>query len=75
VSESNLPLAPFTEMEAQVLELLTAGLADREIGLRMNYSERATKARVTSIYMKLGLTDTDLNKRVVAATLHAKGVC
>jgi DNA-binding NarL/FixJ family response regulator len=46
-----------TEREAQVLELLALGLANKQIALRLKISDHTVKFHISSIYAKLGVTN------------------
>jgi DNA-binding NarL/FixJ family response regulator len=45
-----------TQREAEVLELLAEGLANKQIAARLNISEHTVKFHVSSIYTKLGVS-------------------
>jgi DNA-binding NarL/FixJ family response regulator len=45
---------PLNPREQQVLELLSEGLSNREIGLSLHISESTVKKHVTSTFRKLG---------------------
>lgn len=47
------PLAALTERERQILEQLSTGLSNKEIGLRLHISEKTVKHYVTSVLQKL----------------------
>jgi ATP/maltotriose-dependent transcriptional regulator MalT len=47
--------APLTACEREVLGGLAAGLSDREVALRVMLFEPALRARLRSIYQKLGV--------------------
>ena len=46
-----------TDREREVLALLRAGLANKEIARRLRISERTVKAHLTSVFQRLGVTD------------------
>jgi DNA-binding NarL/FixJ family response regulator len=46
-----------TRREVEVLRLLGAGLANKQIARRMEISERTVKSHLTSVYHRLGVTD------------------
>jgi DNA-binding CsgD family transcriptional regulator len=48
---------PLTEREIEVLGLLTQGLQNKQIALRLNISENTIKFHVSSIYSKLGVSN------------------
>jgi len=48
---------PLTEREVQVLDLLAAGLANKQIALQLGISEHTVKFHVSSIYTKLNATN------------------
>jgi DNA-binding NarL/FixJ family response regulator len=51
------PLDELTSRESQVLELLSQGLANKQIALELDISEHTVKFHVSSIYSKLGATN------------------
>lgn len=46
-----------TEREAEVLQLLAQGMANKQIALRLGISEHTVKFHVSAIYAKLGVTN------------------
>ena len=48
---------PLTQRETQVLQLLSQGLANKQIALSLEISEHTVKFHVSSIYAKLGVTN------------------
>lgn len=56
-----------TNREMEVLELLSEGLANKQIALELEISEHTIKFHVSSIYTKLGATN-----RIEAVTLGAR---
>lgn len=48
---------PLTEREVQVLQLLSQGLANKQIASRLGISEHTVKFHVSGIYAKLGATN------------------
>lgn len=46
--------APLTERESQVLDLIAAGLSDREIGERLGISSSTASVHVRHARLKLG---------------------
>jgi DNA-binding NarL/FixJ family response regulator len=46
-----------TQRETQVLQLLSQGLANKQIALSLEISEHTVKFHVSSIYAKLGVTN------------------
>jgi len=48
---------PLTEREAEVLQLLAQGLANKQIALTLSISEHTVKFHVSGIYAKLGATN------------------
>ena len=49
--------SPLTERESEVLELLSTGLANKQIALSLGISEHTVKFHVSSIYTKLNVTN------------------
>lgn len=50
-------LEPLTQRETEVLQLLSQGLANKQIALSLEISEHTVKFHVSSIYAKLGATN------------------
>ncbi len=48
---------PLTDREEEVLRLVQAGLANKQIGRQLGISERTVKAHLTKIFSTLGVTD------------------
>ena len=46
-----------TPREAEVLSLVRAGLANKQIGRRLGISERTVKAHLTSVFQRIGVAD------------------
>ena len=46
-----------TKRERQVAQSVSSGLSNREIAERLNISERTVKARLTTVFQKLGVRD------------------
>ena len=46
-----------TAREREVLELVRQGLANKQIARRLGISERTVKARLTSVFNAIGVTD------------------
>ena len=55
--DSNLPGESLTERETEVLQLLSQGLANKQIATSLGISEHTVKFHVSSIYTKLGATN------------------
>ena len=53
--EQDPRLAPLTEQERRVLDLVAEGLTNRQIGTQMHLAEKTVKNHVSSILAKLGL--------------------
>jgi len=51
------PLAPFSQRERDVLELLAAGLPNKLIARRLEISEKTVKSHLTRIFRELGVSD------------------
>ena len=60
-------LAPLTEQERRILELIGEGLTNRQIGERMFLAEKTVKNYVSSLLSKLGM-----ERRTQAAVFAAK---
>jgi two-component system, NarL family, response regulator DevR len=67
VPQSNDQLAALTERERQVLDLITEGLTNRQIGERMFLSDKTVKNYVSSLLNKLGM-----QRRTQAAVFAAE---
>lgn len=50
-------IEPLTQRETQVLQLLSQGLANKQIALSLEISEHTVKFHISSIYAKLGATN------------------
>ena len=46
-----------TKRELDVLKLLAVGMYNKEVGKRLEISERTVKNHVSNIFKKLGVTD------------------
>jgi len=66
-SEADDELAGLTEQERKILELISDGLTNRQIGEQMFLAEKTVKNYVSSILAKLGL-----ERRTQAAVLASK---
>jgi DNA-binding NarL/FixJ family response regulator len=49
--------SPLTDRETEVLNLLSRGLANKQIAVRLSISEHTVKFHVSSIYQKLNVTN------------------
>jgi len=54
---SSGPEQRLSAREQEVLRLVTAGLANKQIGRRLSISERTVKAHLTNIFAAIGVTD------------------
>jgi DNA-binding NarL/FixJ family response regulator len=54
---STPPVVQLTPREAEVLELVRKGLANKQIARRLGISERTVKAHLTSIFARIGVVD------------------
>ena len=63
------PLNSLTPREREVLELVAEGRSNKGIGERLVITERAVQKHVTSIFMKLGLPQSDDDHRRILAVL------
>lgn len=52
-----VPEVQLTPREAEVLALVRAGLANKQIGRRLSISERTVKAHLTSVFQRIGVVD------------------
>jgi DNA-binding NarL/FixJ family response regulator len=55
--EGEKGVEPLTERETEVLQLLTQGLSNKQIAVRLHISEHTVKFHVSSVYGKLGATN------------------
>jgi DNA-binding NarL/FixJ family response regulator len=51
------PTKKLSAREAEVLGLLAAGMANKEIARRLGIAERTVKAHLTAVFQELGVTD------------------
>jgi DNA-binding NarL/FixJ family response regulator len=63
------PLAGLTPREREVIALVAEGRSNKGIGQRLFITERAVQKHVTSIFMKLGLPQSDDDHRRILAVL------
>ena len=61
-------LESLSARERQILVLISDGLTNREIGVRLSLAEKTVKNYVSGLLSKLGL-----QRRTQAAVLHAGG--
>lgn len=52
-TEDEAPIEPLTDREAEVLQLLVRGLANKQIAVALGISEHTVKFHISSIYAKL----------------------
>jgi DNA-binding NarL/FixJ family response regulator len=72
VERGHDPLRGLSSQEKEVLELVAAGLRNREIARRTHKSEKAVEKRVSIVFQKLGLgcgSAEGLDRRVAAARI------
>jgi DNA-binding NarL/FixJ family response regulator len=50
-------MAALSAREQEVLRLVTAGLANKQIARRLGIAERTVKAHLTNIFGRIGVTD------------------
>ena len=62
-------IGSLTPREREVLELVAEGRSNKGIGERLVITERAVQKHVTSIFQKLGLTESDDDHRRILAVL------
>ncbi len=73
LASTNGRLAPLTEREREVLELIATGLSNRAIADRFAVTPRSAERYVSGIFEKLGLPDTGAENRRVLAVLRYLG--
>jgi DNA-binding NarL/FixJ family response regulator len=57
-ARASVPTGPqLTPREAEVLGLVRAGLANKQIARRLGISERTVKAHLTSVFQRIGVAD------------------
>jgi DNA-binding NarL/FixJ family response regulator len=56
-TEVPVTAATLTSREAEVLELVRTGLANKQIARRLGISERTVKAHLTSVFQRIGVAD------------------
>jgi len=56
-TEAPAAAATLTSREAEVLELVRTGLANKQIARRLGISERTVKAHLTSVFQRIGVAD------------------
>ena len=56
-SETSAVAVQLTKRETEVLALVRAGLANKQIGRRLGISERTVKAHLTSVFQQIGVAD------------------
>ena len=49
--------APLSQREREVLDMVTLGMANKQIARRLGISERTVKAHLTSVFQRIGVTD------------------
>ena len=62
-------IGSLTPREREVLELVAEGRSNKGIGERLVITERAVQKHITSIFQKLGLTESDDDHRRILAVL------
>ena len=63
------PVNLLTPREREVIELIAEGRSNKGIGERLVITERAVQKHVTSIFLKLGLQQSDDDHRRILAVL------
>ena len=48
---------PLSAREEEVLRLVAAGLANKQIARKLSITERTVKAHLTNVFARLGVTD------------------
>jgi DNA-binding NarL/FixJ family response regulator len=56
-TEAPVTATTLTSREAEVLELVRTGLANKQIARRLGISERTVKAHLTSVFQRIGVAD------------------
>lgn len=76
VRERSSALSSLTPRESEVLELMAQGLANEEIAAKLFLSGASVAKNIANVFMKLGLTPDEPNRRVraVLAYLTATGL-
>lgn len=76
VRERGSALSSLTSRESEVLELMAQGLANEEITAKLFLSGASVAKHIANVFMKLGLTPDEPNRRVraVLAYLTATGL-
>ena len=76
VRERSSALSSLTPRESEVLELMAQGLANEEIAAKLFLSGASVAKHIANVFMKLGLTQDEPNRRVraVLAYLTATGL-
>lgn len=60
LSDANVggpPISGLTEKEIEILRYIAAGMSNREIAVRLSYSEKTVKNYLSTIFHKLGIRD------------------
>jgi DNA-binding NarL/FixJ family response regulator len=71
---SDQPIATLTAREREVLEFMAQGRSNAAIAARMYVTEKAVSKHTNSIFMKLGLPQSeDDNRRVLAVLAYLDG--
>lgn len=68
------PLAALTGREHEVLALMADGLSNRDIAERLVLSDAAVGKHVGNVFLKLGLSPVEENRRVKAVLTYLQGV-
>ncbi len=55
--QSRQPAMRLSAREAEVLDLVATGLANKQIARRLGITERTVKAHLTAVFQQLGVTD------------------
>jgi DNA-binding NarL/FixJ family response regulator len=66
LSSRRTGIADLTDREREVLERMAAGDSNTQIGQRLFLSPGAFRKHVANVFLKLGITPTDENRRVRA---------
>ena len=73
-SKLTLGSVRLSSREAEVAELIHAGLTSKQMAYRLDLAENTTKIYCNNLYKKLGLTKEDKNYRVMVALMWEREI-